>query len=271
MSIFFTHWNEDEPRPFDHWLENSDDMVDFNKAEETLKRIAFRKLCERHDWHYDYADDHRVYSKGASERQTLIATAMERGPEYQKIFNTLFAQNCKGATYNFPNASSEDGGKTEKQQEKPQHPDTMNNWQNITLGQLVAALVTLILGGNTAAATPTIETTVEAPAKPAKPAKPAAAAKAPATAPAGDDDDDLLASLGTAPAPAPAAADITLDDIRKAAVAAIKSKEDGPERDAIKAKIQKVIEAAGAPDITSVPPAKFKAVMKALKTLAAAE
>ena len=59
----------------------------FDEAAEKkqLTLQEFYALLERHDWYYDWSDDHRVWRKGTRERNILESLAKENGPEYQTL------------------------------------------------------------------------------------------------------------------------------------------------------------------------------------------
>lgn len=44
----------------------------------------------RHDWHYDYSDDSRVYSSGRNARQALTNTAA-RDPMYMAAYQAWYS------------------------------------------------------------------------------------------------------------------------------------------------------------------------------------
>lgn len=49
---------------------------------------AYRKLLQSHDWQYDRADDHRVWTRGHYERQALIALRNRHDPDLA-IWNSV--------------------------------------------------------------------------------------------------------------------------------------------------------------------------------------
>lgn len=52
----------------------------------TLEQLQnFYDLCSKHDWYYDYSDDHRVWSRGNSEYDKL-KTVGALHPKYQEMF-----------------------------------------------------------------------------------------------------------------------------------------------------------------------------------------
>lgn len=49
----------------------------------------FTKLCNAHDWTYEYSDDHSVWKRGTAERDRLMAIVKEGGAEYGHIYNEI--------------------------------------------------------------------------------------------------------------------------------------------------------------------------------------
>lgn len=42
------------------------------EAQETQEALLkLEELCYRHDWYYDYSDDHRVWSRGSAKRKEI--------------------------------------------------------------------------------------------------------------------------------------------------------------------------------------------------------
>jgi hypothetical protein len=46
----------------------------------------FDSLLSRHDWHYDYSDDHRVWSRG-SESNIKIMSAMRLSENHKALYD----------------------------------------------------------------------------------------------------------------------------------------------------------------------------------------
>jgi hypothetical protein len=46
----------------------------------------FDALLARHDWHYDYSDDHRVWSRG-SESNSKIMSAMRLSDNHKALYD----------------------------------------------------------------------------------------------------------------------------------------------------------------------------------------
>lgn len=47
-----------------------------------LQRADYEALLKGHDWQYDRADDHRVWTRGHYERQALRAMQQRLDPEF---------------------------------------------------------------------------------------------------------------------------------------------------------------------------------------------
>ena len=54
-----------------------------------LTLVEFYDLLLRHDWTYQYADDHRHYTKGERERRQ-IQFVMDQNEEYTPVFRELY-------------------------------------------------------------------------------------------------------------------------------------------------------------------------------------
>ena len=54
-----------------------------------LTLVEFYDLLLRHDWTYQYADDHRHYAKGEKERRQ-IQFVMDQNEEYTPVFRDLY-------------------------------------------------------------------------------------------------------------------------------------------------------------------------------------
>ena len=54
-----------------------------------LTLVEFYDLLARHDWSYQYSDDHRYYTKGDAER-TQIQFVMDQNEEYTPVFRDLY-------------------------------------------------------------------------------------------------------------------------------------------------------------------------------------
>ena len=54
-----------------------------------LTLVEFYDLLLRHDWTYQYADDHRHYAKGERERRQ-IQFVMDQNEEYTPVFRDLY-------------------------------------------------------------------------------------------------------------------------------------------------------------------------------------
>lgn len=201
---------------------------------------TFTEALERHDWFHEWSDDGRVYREGRADRAKLFSIAKEKGIDYQAAVNTVFAQHFPKSVLPFPNATNGMPENT-KPTNKTSENTTMEPWKNITLGQIVTAVTALVLGNPSPA--PTIETTVETPKKPGRPKK--------TDTPA----DDGLGDGEGAPG-------VTMDDIRAAAAAKIKSGGD-----ANKAKIKGFIKKLGHEELVQVKPDQFERLLKAINNL----
>ena len=54
-----------------------------------LTLVEFYDLLLRHDWSYQYSDDHRYYTKGEKERRQ-IQFVMDQNEEYTPVFRELY-------------------------------------------------------------------------------------------------------------------------------------------------------------------------------------
>lgn len=208
---------------------------------------TFTKALERHDWFHEWSDDGRVYREGRADRAKLFSIAKEKGIDYQAAFNTIFAQHFPKSVLPFPNATNGMPENT-KPTNKTSENNEVKNIENITLGQLAAAVALVLSGGTPGNAAspspaPTIETTVETPKKPGRPKK--------TDTPA----DDGLGDGDGAPG-------VTMDDIRAAAAAKIKTGGD-----ANKAKIKGFIKKLGHEELVQVKPDQFEKLLKAINNL----
>lgn len=61
-----------------------------------MTEMDFFNLCENHDWHYAFSDDHRAYKAGEAKLLALHA-ALKRHPEYRPIFEGWFKYIFHGA------------------------------------------------------------------------------------------------------------------------------------------------------------------------------
>lgn len=214
------------------------DMVDFNKALLDL----FRADLLKHDWWYERADDSRAYAKGATEHKRLKDMAIAHGAEYQKIFNSVFAQLNPDAMYDpFPGlATTGDVGipKTTNATD-PMKPEILN----MTVGAFIAAFLSFITG---VAATP------------AAGGKAGKAAATPAKELEVDDglggDDDSLGAEEE---------EITLETIRELCGKVVKAGK--------KPKIKELMAKHKIASITEVPEPKLKSFAEGLKKLLPAE
>ena len=46
----------------------------------------YRKLLKRHDWYYEYSDDHSVWKQGQRAELALREIARSNGGEYEREF-----------------------------------------------------------------------------------------------------------------------------------------------------------------------------------------
>jgi hypothetical protein len=53
-------------------------------------------MLERHDWFYNYSDDHRVWKAGAAATERLIAIANQKGGRYQSMYSAYKAHIFSG-------------------------------------------------------------------------------------------------------------------------------------------------------------------------------
>ena len=60
-----------------------------------LTLVEFYDLLLRHDWTYQYADDHRHYAKGERERRQ-IQFVMDQNEEYTPVFRDLYNRYREG-------------------------------------------------------------------------------------------------------------------------------------------------------------------------------
>ena len=51
-----------------------------------MTKQEYFALCARHDWFYDYSDDHSVYCRGRDSESNLVGLA-SNDPELQDIYN----------------------------------------------------------------------------------------------------------------------------------------------------------------------------------------
>lgn len=200
----------------------------------------FEQTLKEHDWFFEMADDYRAYSRGQSEREKILSIAREKGVDFQRAFNTVFARHYPKAPSPFPNLPNPAEEKP-KQQTNTHRTHMKKNWQDITLGELAAALVAAVLGSsNQDQATPLAETTVETPSKPT------GGRGKKAAAPVEEEPEEPR---------------VTMDDIKTAAAKKIKAIPDN------RAKIKGFIEKLGAPELAKVKPEDFERLLKAINKL----
>lgn len=48
----------------------------------------YKRLLRIHDWQYDYADDHSVWTRGKNEREKLVRLANDLDPDFS-IWNSI--------------------------------------------------------------------------------------------------------------------------------------------------------------------------------------
>ncbi len=66
---------------------------------------AYFKLLTEHDWHYEYADDFRAWTKGAEERRRLEYLAL--GSEQRAALYAAFRDFHAGRTTQRPTCPEE--------------------------------------------------------------------------------------------------------------------------------------------------------------------
>lgn len=54
-----------------------------------MKLVEFIELLQRHDWYYQYSDDHRVWQRGQSQWNRIRAIREENKADlnFEKAFN----------------------------------------------------------------------------------------------------------------------------------------------------------------------------------------
>ena len=51
----------------------------------------FAKMLEKHDWYYDYSDDHRVFLRGSKQRQEIL-DFIDDNAEYEEELTEMFME-----------------------------------------------------------------------------------------------------------------------------------------------------------------------------------
>jgi hypothetical protein len=64
------------------------EVVMENKMEDYVARL------KRHDWYYDYSDDHNAYMNGSTARRKILELADELDPNHE-IFNQYAPEKFK--------------------------------------------------------------------------------------------------------------------------------------------------------------------------------
>ena len=49
--------------------------------------VEYYEMLKNHDWYYSFSDDHSVYTKGTAEMVHLRNIALEKGLDYQRMWN----------------------------------------------------------------------------------------------------------------------------------------------------------------------------------------
>lgn len=168
----------------------------------------FRQLLRQHDWWFEMSDDHRAYSKGKAERDTLL-TLCRANPEFYRDYNFAMPTLMGGAMNEFPVVANT--ATTENHKPNTQH--TMKEMLSIVFVVLIQPLVEAIRE-NTAAVLGKASTPAADNKEAAAPDKPKGK-KAEKEKPAATDDDGLGEETPK----------LTIDDV-KAYIATIKEDDE---------------------------------------------
>ena len=67
-----------------------------NSSPSLEERQEFFKLCESHDWYYEYSDDGRVWRKGREQHEKL-QSMVAKHEEYRAIYRSWAEHKFSGA------------------------------------------------------------------------------------------------------------------------------------------------------------------------------
>lgn len=60
--------------------------------------IEFYEMLQRHDWFYEFSDDHSVWQRGETSKTKLISISTQT-PEHRTLYNGFVAHYYSGASW----------------------------------------------------------------------------------------------------------------------------------------------------------------------------
>ena len=71
--------------------------LEADKISELDGLSRLKRMIAKHDWYFDYSDDHSVWQRGVNERKAIKALAKELGMEevFEEAFDAVKNNNLK--------------------------------------------------------------------------------------------------------------------------------------------------------------------------------